>query len=41
MESSPKLTSRVTATKEGYAAAIRRVVESAVRIGVEIDEREA
>jgi hypothetical protein len=41
VESSPKLTSRVTATKEGYAAAIRRVVESAVRIGVEIDEREA
>jgi hypothetical protein len=41
VESSPKLTSRVTATKEGYAAAIRRVVESAVRIGVEIDERKA
>ncbi|MGD0123228.1 MAG: hypothetical protein ABSC46_11790 [Candidatus Limnocylindrales bacterium] len=41
MESSTKLNSGVTATKEEYAAAIQRVVESAQRLGIELDEREA
>jgi hypothetical protein len=41
VESSTKLNSGVTATKEEYAAAIQRVVESAQRLGIELDEREA